>query len=242
MPPLTVLFDLDGTLIDSVELILLSKQYAFESRGLPAPNDREWLKWLGTPLRTTFQRFTDDPAEVERFIGAYREYQFAHHDRLLRPYPGIAETLTALRDTGHPIGIVTSKSVELSERGLSHLGLLEFVDTIVGADSTERHKPDPEPVRVALERLHAAPKRALFVGDSVHDMHAGNAAGVPTVAALWGPFSRADLLPSEPRYFAERPEELLGLVTRLNGAAASAASTPRGAPAGAPETGREPRA
>ncbi len=223
MPPLTILFDLDGTLIDSVELILTSKTYAFESRGLTAPSDAEWLRWLGTPLRNTFARYTDDPAEVDRFIAAYREYQFANHDRLLRPYQGAIEALTALRDTGHPIGIVTSKSVELSERGLAQVGLLDLVDTIVGADSTERHKPDPEPVRVALDRLGATPDRALFVGDSVHDMHAGNAAGVTTVAALWGPFTRQELAPSAPRYFLDRVGDLPTLVARLAG--------------GAPETG-----
>ncbi|HEX8726789.1 MAG TPA: HAD hydrolase-like protein, partial [Gemmatimonadaceae bacterium] len=161
MPPLTILFDLDGTLIDSVELILRSKQYAFESRGLAAPSDAEWLRWLGTPLRNTFARFTDDPDEVDRFVAAYREFQLEHHDRLLRPYEGASETLAALRHAGHPIGIVTSKSVELSERGLARVGLLDYMDTIVGADSTQRHKPDPEPVRVALERLGASADRAL---------------------------------------------------------------------------------
>ncbi len=210
-----MLFDLDGTLIDSVELILRSKTYAFESRGLAAPSDAEWLRWLGTPLRSTFQRFADSPAEVDRFIAAYREFQLEHHDRLLRPYAGASETLEVLRDAGHPIGIVTSKSVELSERGLDHVGLLEFVDTIVGADSTQKHKPDPEPVRVALDRLGATPDRAVFVGDSVHDMHAGNAAGVATVAALWGPFTREDLLPSAPRYYLDRVGDLPTLVAGL---------------------------
>lgn len=215
MPPLTILFDLDGTLIDSVELILRSKTYAFEARGLPAPSDAEWLRWLGTPLRNTFARYTDDPAEVDRFIAAYREYQTENHDRLLRPYEGATEALTALRDTGHAIGIVTSKSVELSERGLAQVGLLDLVDTIVGADSTQRHKPDPEPVRVALDRLGATPDRAMFVGDSVHDMHAGNAAGVATVAALWGPFTRQELLPSAPRYYLDRVGDLPTLAARL---------------------------
>jgi pyrophosphatase PpaX len=217
MTPITMLFDLDGTLIDSVELILNSKQYAFESRGLTAPTDAEWLRWLGTPLRDTFARYTDDPTEVDRFIAAYREYQTANHDRLLKPYPGVSDALTALSDTGHPIGIVTSKSVELSERGLSHLGLRGLVDTIVGADSTERHKPDPEPVCVALERLSGSPERAMFVGDSVHDMHAGNAAGVTTVAALWGPFTRDDLAPSTPSHYLEHAAELPALVARADG-------------------------
>ncbi len=215
MAPYTILFDLDGTLIDSVELILRSKTYAFESRGLAAPSDAEWLRWLGTPLRDTFERFADSPAEVDRFIAAYREFQLEHHDRLLRPYAGASETLEALRDAGHPIGIVTSKSVELSERGLDHVGLLEFVETIVGADSTEKHKPDPEPVLLGLERLGASADRALFVGDSVHDMYAGNAAGVATVAALWGPFTRQDLLPSTPRYYLDHVGDLPALAARL---------------------------
>jgi pyrophosphatase PpaX len=242
MTRLTILFDLDGTLVDSVELILRSKQHAFESRGLPAPTDREWLKWLGTPLRNTFARYTDDADEVERFITAYRTFQLAHHDALLRPYPGVAEAVRDLHAAGHPLGIVTSKSVELSERGLSRVGLLDFMDTIVGADSTRRHKPDPEPVRVALERLKATPDRAVFVGDSVHDMHAGNAAGVGTVAALWGPFSRADLMPSQPRFFAERPGDLPDLVARLDGAPGPSGPGARQTPAGGAETGPPGRA
>lgn len=215
MPPLTILFDLDGTLIDSVELILRSKTHAFESRGLAAPSDAEWLRWLGTPLRTTFQRFADSPVEVDRFIAAYREFQLAHHDQLVRPYDGAAQTVAALRAAGHPIGIVTSKAVALSERGLTCVGLLDYVDTIVGADSTERHKPHPEPVLTALERLNAPPHRALFVGDSVHDMYAGNAAGVTTVAALWGPFTKQELAPSAPGYYLDRVRDLPRLVARL---------------------------
>jgi pyrophosphatase PpaX len=225
MPPFTILFDLDGTLIDSVELILRSKQHAFESRGLTAPSDAEWLRWLGTPLRNTFTRFADSPDEVDRFVAAYREFQLEHHDRLLRPYEGAAEAVAALRSAGHPIGIVTSKSVELSERGLARVDLLDYVDTIVGADSTQRHKPDPEPVRVALERLGTPPDRAFFVGDSVHDMRAGNAAGVATVAALWGPFTREELAPSAPRHYLERVADLPALVSRL------AAETGSGRPA-----------
>ncbi|HEX8724497.1 MAG TPA: HAD-IA family hydrolase, partial [Gemmatimonadaceae bacterium] len=110
-------------------------------------------------------------------------------------------------------------------RGLARVGLLDYMDTIVGADSTQRHKPDPEPVRVALERLGASADRALFVGDSVHDMHAGNAAGVTTVAALWGPFTRAELAPSAPRHYAERVADLPALVDRL--AAGLAETGPR---------------
>ena len=221
MTRLTILFDLDGTLIDSIELIQRSKSHAFASRGLPAPSDAEWLQWIGTPLSAMFARYADpaDPAaEVARFIAAYRDYQLANHDRLVRAYEGTRETLAALRARGLPIGIVTSKSVELSERGLAYTGLLEFIDTIVGVDSTERHKPDPQPVHEALSRLGGDPGRALFIGDSLHDMHAGNAAGVATVAALWGPFTREHLAPSAPRFYLERVADLLPLVAGLDDA------------------------
>jgi pyrophosphatase PpaX len=215
MTRLTLLFDLDGTLIDSIELIQRSKSHAFEVRGLAAPPDREWLTWIGTPLRTMFGHYTSDDADIDRFVAAYREFQLAHHDRLVRAYAGADAALAALRHRGHAIGIVTSKSVELSERGLSHVGLRRYVDTIVGFDSTVRHKPDPEPVRVALDRLGGRADRALFVGDSLHDMYAGNAAGVGTVGALWGPFSREELAPARPRFFADRMADLPPLVAAL---------------------------
>jgi pyrophosphatase PpaX len=99
------------------------------------------------------------------------------------------------------MGIVTSKSEYLAMRGLAHVGLARYMDTIVGCDGSSRHKPDPEPVRIALHRLDCPPERALFVGDSVHDVIAGNAAGVTTVAALWGAFKREDMEPGQPNHW-----------------------------------------
>jgi pyrophosphatase PpaX len=92
------------------------------------------------------------------------------------------------------------------------VGLDSFFDVVVGLESCARHKPDPEPVRIALGRLGIAPNTAVFVGDSPHDMTAGRAAGVRTVAALWGPFSRAQLARSEPDHYIERMPELLAIV------------------------------
>ena len=97
-------------------------------------------------------------------------------------------------------------------RGLAHVRLARFFDTIVGCDSTARHKPDPEPVRLALHRLACDPRDAVFVGDSVHDVIAGNAAGVATIAALWGAFERHDLEPGSPTAWAERVSEVIGLL------------------------------
>ena len=215
--PRTILFDLDGTLIDSIELIQRSKDHAFASRGRVAPTDAEWLAGIGTPLTAMFARYTADETDVAEFIREYRAYQLPNHDRLVRGYDGAIETLTVLRDRGHSIGIVTSKSVELSERGLRHVGLAHLIDTIVGCDSCANHKPHPEPVLVALDRLGGAPAAALLVGDSVHDMRAGNAAGVTTVAALWGPFTREELAAGEPDFFLDEVAGLPTLLSRLDG-------------------------
>ena len=97
-------------------------------------------------------------------------------------------------------------------RGLAHVKLARFFDTIVGCDSTARHKPDPEPVRLALHRLRCDPCDAVFVGDSVYDVIAGNAAGVATIAALWGAFERHDLEPGSPTAWAERVSEVIGVL------------------------------
>jgi pyrophosphatase PpaX len=110
------------------------------------------------------------------------------------------------------MAIVTSKTIALADRGLTLTGLDRFFDTVVGMDSCERHKPHPEPVMIALDRLGVRADRAWFVGDSIHDMESGNAAGVATVGALWGPFSADDLAPSKPRHVAARVEDVLELV------------------------------
>jgi pyrophosphatase PpaX len=211
-PRAAVLFDLDGTLIDSIELIVNSALYAFEKCGHPPPAAEEWLADLGLPLRTMFGRFISDQSAMEQLVAGYREYQLANHDRLVRPYDEVASTLTALHDLGHALAVVTSKAEPLARRGLAHVGLDGFFDVIVGLESCTRHKPDPEPVHIALDRLGVAPGVAAFVGDSPHDMAAGRAAGVTTVAALWGPFTRAQLAPSEPDYYIERMSELLPIV------------------------------
>jgi pyrophosphatase PpaX len=208
----TILFDLDGTLLDSIELILNSARYAFQKLDRDCPPDEEWLSGVGIPLFTMFRRYARDEADCAALIAAYREYQLVHHDRLTRCYDQVGETVEILRLRGHDIGIVTSKSEALALRGLAHVGLARHMDTIVGCDSSTRHKPDPEPVQIALHRLDASPEDAIFVGDSVHDVLAGNAAGVHTAAALWGAFKRADLEPGEPNAWLESVSDLVTLL------------------------------
>jgi pyrophosphatase PpaX len=210
-----ILFDLDGTLIDTVELLLNSVQYAFRDRPDRAPTREDWVAGIGTPLATQLRVYAADDAELATLTEGYRAYQRLHHDRLTRPYAEAVATVRALHERGHPMAVVTSKADDLAHRSVAHVGLGPYLPVIIGVNSTTRHKPDPEPVRFALERLGAPAAGAVFVGDSPHDIAAGNAAGVTTIAALWGPFSREQLAAASPTHFLDRIGGLPGLLDRL---------------------------
>ncbi|HLG05435.1 MAG TPA: HAD-IA family hydrolase [Gemmatimonadales bacterium] len=212
----TVLFDLDGTLIDSIELILKSYHHTMAAHGLPPVSDAEWLAGLGTPLWVQFRPFAEEPGRLEGLIATYREYNLAHHDAMVTAYPGVVEAVVAIRGAGLRTGVVTSKNRSGAVRGLRRVGLEDQVDVIVGADEIANPKPHPEPIRIALARLGEHPERAMYVGDSVHDMESGRAAGVATGAVLWGPFRREHLEETRPSHWLERPADLLR-VLGING-------------------------
>jgi pyrophosphatase PpaX len=188
-----LLFDLDGTLVDTIALLLASMRHAFTTCGVPCPTDAAWTAGIGTPLVTQFRDFVSDEAVIPRLVTAYRAYQHEHHDALTSAYDGIPALIARLEQRGHPIGIVTSKADYLAERALTWVGLMGHVDVVIGADSVTRHKPHPEPVLVALQRLGAPRETAIFVGDSPHDVASGNAAGVRTIGVAWGAFDREAL-------------------------------------------------
>jgi len=204
----TVLFDFDGTLVDSIELILASYRHTMRvHRGTETP-DSLWLAGLGTPLRVQFRDFTDDPAEIERMIATYREWMFAHHDDMVSAYPGALDAVRALKGRGATLGIVSSKSRKGIDRGLALCGFDGLFDGMVTSDDLEASKPDPAPVLAMLAQLGATAQQALFVGDSPHDIAAGRDAGTSTAACLWGPFSRERLAEERPDFWLERFADL----------------------------------
>ncbi|HZI23048.1 MAG TPA: HAD-IA family hydrolase [Gemmatimonadales bacterium] len=208
VPLTTFLFDLDGTLIDSIELILRSYRHTMRThRGVEPPDD-VWMSGLGTPLWVQFRHFTDDAAEIEAMVATYRAYNLAHHDEMVRPYDGVVAAVRRLQQRGGRLGLVTSKLRSGAMRGLKRAGLEDAFAVIVGADDVTHPKPHPEPVLLALERLGAPASGAVFIGDSRHDIECGRAAGVKTAAALWGPFDRSHLEDVAPDYWLERPSDL----------------------------------
>ena len=210
-----VLFDLDGTLVDSIELLVRSMEHAFGDRERRPPV-AEWVAAIGTPLDAMLRRWAADDADVAHLRARYREYQFAHHDAMTTAYPGAVETVRALHAAGHPLGLVTAKLEVGARRALALIGVEACFTAVVGMDATAKHKPEPEPVWHALSLLgDVPPSRALFVGDSTHDMRAGRAAGVRTAAALWGPSAREQLAPTAPDHWLTDYAELRALVARL---------------------------
>jgi pyrophosphatase PpaX len=208
---LTVLLDLDGTLIDSLRLILDSYHHTLARHGLPPRTDEEWLKGVGTPLTVQLAEWHDEMGTIEAMIATYRDYNLKHHDRMVTVYPGVLEAVREIKAAGLQTGLVTSKNRQGALRGLKLVGLEALMDVLVCADEVTNPKPHPEPVEKAVALLGADPATTVYVGDSVHDMHSGRAAGVRTAAALWGPFGRAQLEDAKPDFWLETPGDLVRL-------------------------------
>jgi pyrophosphatase PpaX len=207
------LFDLDGTLADTVPLILRCYRHTMRThRGMELP-DELWIRNIGRPLRVSMADFTADADEAERMVTTYVEFQRTVHDTMVKGFPGAVEAITELRGRGVAVGVVTSKGREMTGRTLACSGLTELLDVLVTADDVRNGKPHPEPVWRALQELGLddRPHEVLFIGDSPHDLVAGRAAGVKTAAVSWGPFTRSDLEATAPDYWIAEWEELTGL-------------------------------
>ena len=213
VPWAAVLFDLDGTLADTIELIVRCYRHTMTVHLGEAPPDERWLAGIGMPLRDQLKAFARDADEVARMAETYAAFQRTIHDGMVAAYPGAIEVVTALRAQGVPVGIVTSKRHGMAERTLERCGFEGMYDVLVGADDVTRGKPDPEPVVLALSRLQLAGQaaRTLFVGDSPYDIRAGRAAGTRTAGVLWGPFRKEVLQAEEPDHLLAAPGDLLEL-------------------------------
>ena len=169
---------------------------------------------MGTPLQAQFSAWGDSPELLEAMIATYRTYNLEHHDGMVTIYPGVLAAVRALRASGIQTGLVTSKNRQGALRGLKLVGLDGLMDVLVCCDEVTKPKPDPEPVERAVQLLGANPAATVYVGDSIHDMISGRAAGVQTAAALWGPFKRPHLESAAPDYWLETPSELIELFRR----------------------------
>jgi pyrophosphatase PpaX len=206
-----VLFDLDGTVIDSGAIILASMRHAAnEVLGTEVP-DEELMAAVGGPgLEAQMRALAPD--RVDELVSVYRAHNEPLHDELAC-CAGMEDVLVRLKDEGHRLGIVTAKRRATVELAFARLPIEHLFETVVGGDETERHKPDPEPLRLALDRLGASPAEAAYVGDAPFDVRAAKAAGVYAIGVTWGGIHARERLEAEqPDALVDRPETILGYV------------------------------
>lgn len=194
-----ILFDNDGTLVDTHDIILASMRHSTRTvLGRVIPDDVLMQK-VGQPLVVQMRDFTPDEDQQAEILRVYREHNEATHDEKIRAFSGVAEGLAELARDGFALGVVTSKRRVLAWRGLEIVGLAPYLACCIGAEDCTRYKPEPEPVERGAAALGLDVRECLYVGDAPFDLQAGRAAGCLTAAALWGMFPAECLR-------AERPD------------------------------------
>ncbi|TEB15951.1 Pyrophosphatase PpaX [Pelotomaculum sp. FP] len=200
-----VLFDLDGTLVDSLPLIVRTYRHVFKEMDIPWGND-DVVKMIGLPLKDIGRRFVGEAAPA--FEERYQYYYHRDHDLYTRLFPGTLEMLESLKSQGIRLGIVTSKGKPGTTRTAAFTRLDGYMDVMITAHDVARHKPDPEPILTALATLHAQAERTIFIGDSSYDILTGKNAGCLTLGVAWGLDSRTELEKLSPDGILASWEEL----------------------------------
>lgn len=194
-----ILFDNDGTLVDTHDLILSSMRFATRRvLGEVLPDDYLMRK-VGIPLDAQMADFADGDDQVrEELLRVYRGHNHEHHDEAVRAFPGVLAGLEQLQSAGFSLGVVTSKMAPLAQRGLEIVGAWDYMGCLVGAADCPKAKPEPDPILLAANKLGMLPSECVYLGDSPFDIQAGNAAGCISAAATWGMFDEEQLLAQQP--------------------------------------------
>ncbi|HQV91343.1 MAG TPA: HAD-IA family hydrolase [Phycicoccus sp.] len=205
-PHEVVLFDLDGTLADTIPLIVASYQHAFRTVLGEEVAESRARAWIGRPLLAALlEESPEHGVELDR---VYREWNLAHTARLIRPYAGVPEMLSALAAAGVTTGVVTSKRRDTAQLALDSVGLGGAIEVLAGLEDTALHKPRPEPLLHGAAALGVDPGDCVYVGDATVDVLAGRAAGMGTVAVTWGAGDRDALAATGPDRVVDTMGEL----------------------------------
>ncbi|MCL6456573.1 MAG: pyrophosphatase PpaX [Gorillibacterium sp.] len=207
----TILFDFDGTIVDTNELIITTFLHVLEGQ-TPEPFTRELIvPNMGKPLVEQLLMFSGRD-EVGDLVAAYREYSLNMHDEMVREFPHVLEVIRLLHKNGIKLGVVTNKMKLTTDKGLELFGLNKYMDAVITMSEVKVGKPDPEGVRLAIDWLHSDPKRTLMVGDSEYDLQAAKRAGAKSAGVAWSLKGEAYLNRYRPDYMLHDMRELLPIV------------------------------
>ncbi|MFQ6171643.1 HAD family hydrolase [Oryzobacter sp. R7] len=192
----TVLFDLDGTLADTIPLIVASYQHAFREVLGEEVEEARARAWIGRPLLGAL--LEESPEHGHVLDETYREWNLANTAALIRRYDGVPELLAALGEAGVTTAVATSKRRETARLALDGVGLDGVIEVVAALEDTTRHKPDPDPLLHAAATLGVDPAACVYVGDATVDVLAARGAGMAAVAVTWGAGERGALEASGP--------------------------------------------
>lgn len=211
----TVLFDFDGTVMDTNNVILMSWQHTFRTlRG--REEDREVIvKTFGEPLELTMKKFFPE-VPAEEALEVYRSFHRDNFGELINLFPGMRELLAEVKRRGYKTGLVTSRLYNTTMQGLEKYEIKDMFDAVLTADDTDKHKPDPAPINITLEKLGSSPETSIMLGDTLFDLLCAKNAGVRSVLVSWSlalhGMTKEDLGKAAPDYIIQKPEELLEII------------------------------
>ncbi len=211
----TVLFDFDGTIMDTNNVIIMSWQHTFRTLENREEDVAKLAQTFGEPLEYTLRKFFPE-VPVEESIEIYRSFHRDNFGELITLFPGMKELLAEVKARGYKTALVTSRVGDTTRQGMEKYQIAEYFDAVVAAEDTTRHKPDPQPVNVALEKLGSKAENAVMLGDTLFDIMCARNAGVKSVLVSWsfalGGKTMEELGGNAPDYMIYNPEELFDIL------------------------------
>lgn len=205
-----VLFDFDGTLVNTNELIVNSFKHTFKKvLNIDVPK-AQIVKYFGEPLTKTMERFSTD--KVDEMLKTYRDFNEHGHDYMMEAFDGVSDTLLKLVKQHMKVGVVSSKRRVLVDKGLKMFDLYKYMDFIVTVEDTDKFKPCPEPALKALDILNMKACDTLFVGDSENDILCGKRAGCSTCVVTYSAIPTDYLMKFKPDYAIDNMREILDII------------------------------
>lgn len=207
-----VLFDLDGTLVDTKALIYASFRHTFEKyKPEHTLSEQELASFLGPTLKASFQKYFKED-QIDEIISYYRTYNHEHHDELIKEFDGAKETLQYLKDNGYALGVVSNKMIPTIQMGLRVFSLDPYFEVLVGAEDIEHPKPSAEGLLLACQKLYHNHDDVIYVGDSASDIKACKNMGAFSIAAAFDPQREDELRKEKPCRIIHNLKEIIDIV------------------------------